>query len=390
MENFVYHHPVKIIFGDDVLDQLGHELSSLGSHVLFVYGQASIKKTGLYERITGILENSGIGYTEFGGIHPNPLLSTVREGITAARESGCEAILAVGGGSVIDSGKAISAGVLVEHDIWKFFTGKKTVAQALPLLSIPTVAGSGSEINHGMVLTNDELRLKFGFAHRHLYPRVCIADPSLTCSVTAEQTGYGCVDALCHSLEPYLTTRAVGIEFQKRYLENCARTIIQAARGCIDSPDSYDHRASMLWSSMMAMSPLSTAGVGRVHHSLHVIEHGLSALHNIPHGAGLAALLIGWLNYHLKQWENSISGWGEEVFGVAGDSLPQKAEATIESLKRLLISLGCPTCLDDLGLTEKDIGPIAAHAREQLRVRRIPGVDEHTSLVVLQNSLQSR
>ena len=389
MENFVYNHPVKIIFGDDVLDQLGHELSLLGSHVLFVYGQSSLKKTGLYGRLTGIFEHSGIHYTEFGGIHPNPLLSTVREGIAVAREAGCEAILAVGGGSVIDSGKAIGAGVLVEHDIWKFFTGKKSVSKVLPLLSIPTVAGSGSEINHGMVLTNDDLKLKFGFAHRHLYPRVCLADPSLSFSVTAEQTGYGCVDALCHSLEPYLTTRAVGIEFQKRYLVNCTRTIIQAARCCIDSPASYDHRASMLWSSMMAMSPLATAGIGRIHHSLHVLEHGLSALHNIPHGAGLAALLTGWLIYHLEQWGDSISDWGEEVLGIAGNSVPQKAGATIEALNLLLISLGCPTCLDDLGLTEKDIGPIAAHASEQLRIRRIPGVDEQTSLTVLRNSLKS-
>ena len=387
MENFVFQHPVKIIFGCDVLDQLGHELSILGNHVLFVYGQASIKKTGLYARITEILENSGIVYTEFGGIHPNPLLSTVQNGVTVARESGCDSILAVGGGSVIDSGKAIGAGALVNHDVWKFFTGKKSVSSALPLMSVPTVAGFGSEINHGMVLTHDDLKLKFGFAHRYLYPHVCIADPSLTYDVAASQTAYGCVDALCHCLEPYLTTQAVGIEFQKRFMENSARTVIEATRGCLDTPRSPTHRASMLWSSMMAMSPLSTAGIGRIHHSLHVLEHGLSAIHNIPHGAGLAALLTGWLNYHLEQWTRSISAWGEEVLGVAGDTILRNAEATIQTLNRFMISLGCPVSLADLDLTERDLGPIAAHALQQLRVRRIPGLDERTSLAILHNSL---
>ena len=387
MDNFVFHHPVKIIFGSDVIDRLGQELSVLGNHVLFVYGQDSIKKTGLYTRVKKILENSGISYTEFGGIQPNPLLSTVRQAVTVAREAGCDAVLAVGGGSVIDSGKAICAGALVNHDIWKFFTGKKSVSSALPLLSVPTMAGSGSEINHGMVLTHDDLKLKFGFAHRRLYPRVCIADPSLTHSVAYKQTGYGCVDAICHCLEPYISTQATGIDFQKRFMENTARSIIEATRGCLDSAESHNHRASMLWSTMMAMSPIATAGIGRIYHSLHVLEHGLSAIHTIPHGAGLAALLTGWLNYHLDQWGETISEWGQEVFGVVGDTIPQRAETTIRELNRLLVSLGCPVSLADIGLTENDIGPVAAHAVEQLLVRRIPGLDQRTSLTILQNSL---
>ncbi len=387
MESFVYHHPVKIIFGLRALDQLGRELSFLGSRVLFVYGQRSIKQTGLHDRIIKILHQAGIAYTEFGGVQPNPLLSSVHRGIMAVRDTHCDAILAVGGGSVVDAAKAIGAGSLVEHDVWRFFTGKKSVSKTLPLLSVPTVAGSGSEINHGMVLTNDEQTLKFGFAHRCLYPRVCIADPSLTCSVSAEQTAYGCVDALCHSLEPYLTTHAPAIDFQRRFLENCAKTIIEATRSCLTEPSSHSHRAALLWSSMMALSPLSTAGLGRIHHSLHVLEHGVSALHNIPHGAGLAALLSGWLTSHLEEFCTPLSRWGEEVFGVTGATDTAKSQATVEALHHLLLSLGCPTRLSELGLAEGDLGPICAHAAAQLRVRGIPGLDERRSLAILKRAL---
>jgi alcohol dehydrogenase YqhD (iron-dependent ADH family) len=387
MENFVYHHPVKIIFGRQVLDRLVEELSALGRRVLFVYGRDSLLRNGLHSRITGLVNGSGIELIEYGGVRPNPLLSTARQGIQVARQARCEAVLAVGGGSVIDTAKAISAGALVEHDVWKLFTGKKSVQRALPLLTLPTAAGSGSEANHGMVLTHDEKRYKFGFAHRRLYPKVCLADPSLTVTVAADQTSYGCVDALCHCLEPYLTTRAVGINFQRRLLEGCAKTLIEAARGCLEEPGSHSHRSTLLWASMMALSPLSTAGLGRVHHSLHVLEHGVSALHDIAHGAGLAALLPGWLGCQLEEFKASMSRWGEAVFGVNGQSFTEKSEATVQAVGSFLNSLGCPLNLGDLGLTQKDLGPIAAHAAAQLRVRRIPGLDEERALEILKHAL---
>ena len=384
MENFVYHHPVKIIFGRQALDQLGRELAELGSRVLLVYGHNSLVQSGIHRRISKILQDSGIEFVDFGGIRPNPTLSTVRQGILKAREAKCEVILSVGGGSAIDTAKAISAGLLVEHDVWQFFNGKKSVRQSVPLITIPTAAGSGSEINHGMVITHDEHRLKFGFAHRLLYPRVCLADPSLTFTVGADQTAYGCVDALCHCLEPYLTTRANGIEFQRRFLENAARTIIDATRGCLENPGSYTQRSALLWSSMMAMSPTSIAGLGRIYHSLHVLEHGLSAHHDIPHGAGLAALLTSWLTCHQDEFRNTISQWGEQVFGLTG---PQKSSVTIEWLRSLLDSLGLPLSLGDLGLVDKDLDAIASHAAAQLKVRKIPGLDESRALEILRQAL---
>ena len=366
---------------------MGRELTLLGRRILFVYGQNSIKTTGLHRRISELTRDGGIDLIDCGGIRPNPVISTVRGAVVTARNSRCEAILAVGGGSVIDSAKAIGAGVAAEHDVWKFFSGKRSVRDSLPLLSIPTVAGSGSEINHGMVLTHEEYGLKFGFAHRNLYPRVCIADPALTMSVPAEHISYGCVDGLCHCLEPYLTTTAAGIDFQRHFLENTATTIAAAARGCLEHPESLSHRSALLWGSMMAMSPLSVAGLGRVHHSLHVLEHGISALHDVPHGAGLGALLGGWLDCHLETYGEKISQWVGAVLGSTTVADTHDSRTAIETVRAFLRSLGCPVSLGEFGLSPSDLAPIAAHATAQLQVRKIPGLDERRINEILSRSL---
>ena len=387
MENFIFQSPVKIIFGKGAVDKLGDELGAFGNRVLFVYGRQAVKDIGLHEQIISSLARKGVTCIEYGGIRPNPLLSEVRKGITIARAVNAEVILAVGGGSVIDAAKAIAVGSAVDYDVWKLFSGKKGVAATLPVISIPTVAGSGSEANQGMVLTHDESRLKFGFGHRLLYPRVCLVDPSLTYTVDQAQTGYGCVDVLCHCLEPYLTSTAEGIEFQRRFLENVCKTTVESASACIDTPDSYVHRAAMHWASIMAMSPVAVAGLGRVHHPLHVIEHGLSALHDLPHGAGLAALLPGWLEYYLPACSEALAQWGKEVFQAKGDTVVERAEATVSALTQFLTSLGCSVRLRDLGLVEQDLEPVAAHAVSQNRIRRNPGLDEKMVMEVLSTSL---
>ncbi len=358
-----------------MLDQLGDEVSALGSHLLFVYGKGSIKQSGLHRRIIEQLKNSKIACTEYGNVPANPRLSDCRKGIETARRAAVDAILAVGGGSVIDTAKAIAAGVGVEHDVWKFFSGKKTVRSALPLLTVPTVAGSGSEINHAMVLTHDKLGHKFGFAHRHLYPRTCIADPDLTTTVSPEQTAGGGVDILCHCLEPYMTTRAGNVDLQCGLLDQICATVVNAIPAAMEQPDAYSPRAALLWSAMLAMSPATTAGLGRVYHTLHLLEHGLSAHHDIAHGTGLAALLPGWFRYHQEEWHERIGRWGGSVFSLPRSSGVDQAEAALNELTRFLYAVGCPTSLSQLGVDQMDLGLLAEHAAAANRVRPIPGFD---------------
>jgi hypothetical protein len=389
MDKFVYHHPVKILFGQGVIDSVGSEAAGLGSHALLVYGRQAIKKYGLYERVCASLEARGISVTDWGGISPNPYLSQANEGIETARMHGCDMIVGLGGGSVLDTAKAISAGVLANHDIWKFFTGKKTVSATLPVITIPTVAGSGSETNNAMVLTHDEKKRKFGFGHRLLFPAVCLADPSVTFTVPGGQTAYGAVDALCHCLDPYFSSRASGTQFQLGFLEHLGRTIIATANRLRENPDSYDDRATMLWSASLAMSPLAAAGLGKVSFSIHLLEHALSATIDLAHGAGLAALLPGWLRYHRPELSQRIGRFGAHVFDIGKLDETQQADAAITALETFLRGNDCPVSLEELGFTSQHIPSLLDHCLQQARIWRLKDCDENRLKTMFQACLST-
>ena len=219
MQNFVFHNPTKVLFGKNTVPAIGNETLLFGDNVLLVFGSGSIKKNGLYDRVTQSLQKAGATITEHGGVQSNPILSHVHAGIQLAKENKCNVVCAVGGGSVIDEAKAICAGATVQHDVWKFFTGKKSVKSPLPLTTVLTLAASASEMNSGMVITNDSTTQKFGFANKQLYPKTSILDPSLTFSVPADYTAYGAVDAIAHVLEFYFTTEDPLTPVQDRIME---------------------------------------------------------------------------------------------------------------------------------------------------------------------------
>lgn len=376
MDKFVYQHPVKILFGQGVIDSVGSEAAGLGSRALLVYGKQAIKTNGLYERVCTSLAAHDVSVAECGGVCPNPLLSRAHEGVETARMHGCDMVVGIGGGSVLDTAKAIAAGVAVNHDIWKFFTGKKTVSATLPVITIPTVAGSGSETNNAMVLTHDEKKLKFGFGHRLLFPAVCLADPAVTCTVSAAQTINGAVDALCHCLDPYFSSRASGIQFQLGFLEHLARTIIRTADRLRASPDSYEDRATMLWCASLAMSPLAAAGLGKVNFSIHLLEHALSATTDLAHGAGLAALLPDWLRYHQAKLHEQVGRFGAHVFDIGKLDKLQQATLAITALETFLKRNGCPVSLVELGFNRSHIPGLISHCLQQARIWRIKDCDK--------------
>jgi alcohol dehydrogenase YqhD (iron-dependent ADH family) len=293
MQNFVYHNPTKILFGRGTIAAIGPETRIWGQRGLLVYGQHSIKNNGLYDQVTTSLQEAGMEMAELGGVRSNPLLSHVRQGIRIAKEHGAEVIVAVGGGSVIDTAKAIAAGTPVEYDVWKFFTGKKGIKQSLPVTTVLTLAASGSEMNSGMVITNDATREKFGFGHRLLHPKVSILDPEATFTVPTEYTVYGAVDAISHVLEFYMTTTDPYTPVQDRLMEGLIENAMSACERCLHDPCDYEGRANLLWTATLALNGLTAAGLGRVGFPMHLIEHSLSALYDVPHGAGLAVVILG-------------------------------------------------------------------------------------------------
>ncbi len=375
MENFVFQNPVKILFGKDVLTNTGTEAACFSKRALLVSGRTSAKKQGVYKTVVDSLNDCGVTITEYAGIRPNPDITDVERGIARARQDQVGLIIAVGGGSVIDCAKAIAAGVPVAHTVWKFFTGKKSVQDSLPLITIPTVAGSGSETNSGMVLSDREKKQKLGFAHRKLFPKVCISEPATTFTVPPDQTAYGAVDTFCHCLEAYLTTEASGITFQFGMLETLFKSIMDSCPRVLRTPDSYDNRATLLWCAANALSGLPVAGLGRIAFPLHIIEHGITTIHDISHGAGLAALLPGWLFFHRHQFSARLEALG---LSLTGDR-----HGAISSINTFLKDINCPCCLSDIAISEDHYQHIIEHSLYQARIWRFKGYSEERINAIL-------
>jgi len=371
VRDFVFHNPTQIIFGQGALGQTGEQAASFDAKALLVSGRESLKRLGVYEATLHSLRQSGVEVVEHPGVQPNPILSHVRQGIVLAQKSGVGVVVGVGGGSVVDSAKAIAAGAMASHDVWGFFKGKKSIKGALPVVALPTVAGSGSETNNGMVLTNETTGQKIGIGNRHLFPRVAILDPTLTFSVPPATTAFGAVDAFSHLLEFYLDREESFAPLQDHYSAGLMKTVMTACEAVLANPLDYQGRAELLWASSLALNGISSAGLGRVGFPFHLIEHSLSGLHNIPHGAGLAAILPGAMAFAARKNPARHALFAAQVFGVHGADQRLLAQEGIRLLSHWLRKIAAPTSLGDLGLSRKDIPALAENTRAQARLWRL-------------------
>lgn len=371
MHNFILENPTKIIFGRDTIPKIGQEVSRFGTRALLVYGKGSIQCNGIYDTVLHSLSASNIAVTELGGIQSNPVLSDVRKGIELARNHGIEVIVAVGGGSVIDSAKAIAAGAVCDHNVWQFFRGKKGIRCALPICTVLTLAASGSEMNGGMVITNDQTHQKLGIGNKKLCPKVSILDPTATFSVPATYTAYGTADAIAHCLEQYCNSQLPYAPVQDRFIEGLIINLLEAGSILIDTPDDYEARANLMWCSTMALNGWSTAGLGMVGFPMHMIEHSMSALFDIPHGAGLSIVMPAWLRWTLPTKTNKLAQLAERVFGVASGDPATRATLGIEAITGWLTKLNCPIKLSDCNIPPSQIPMIAEHSLVQAKLWRL-------------------
>jgi alcohol dehydrogenase YqhD (iron-dependent ADH family) len=376
MKNFVFHNPTKILFGKETIPSIGPETAAFGKKALLIYGQGSIKKNTIYDQVTKSLRDAGISIIEHSGVQSNPVLSHVHQGINLARENKVDVIVAAGGGSVIDSAKAIAAGALVKHDVWKFFTGKKSVKDALPLTCVLTLAASGSEMNSGMVVTNEETNQKFGFANKHLYPKVSILDPAATFSVSPDYTAYGAVDAIAHVLEFYFTNQEPYTPVQDHFMEGLIKSCMDSCNRVLLDLEDYDARADLMWAATLALNGLTGAGLGKVGFPMHMIEHSLSALYNVAHGAGLSAVITGWMIYQTPRTPKKFAQFAEQVFGISEGIQEKKAAEGIQALISWFNKIKSPTSLADLNIPVQDIPKIAENA---VGLAKIWGMPDYTA-----------
>ena len=355
MQNFIFHNPTKIIFGQGTLDQIGTESALYGKKALYIFGKGSIKKNGVYDKTVASLKSAGIELVEFGGVKANPILSHTLEGIALAKREKVDMIVAVGGGSVIDEAKAIAAGTVMENDIWEFYTRKYTLRGALPLLSVLTMSATGTEMNGGTVITNEKTREKLGIADPWLYPKASILDPTTLVTVPADQTAYGAVDAVTHLLEGYFTGENKFTPIQDRYVEGIVRTITEITETQQKNPNDITARATFMWAATLAWNGLAPAGIGKWSIPNHLIGHSMSALHDTPHGASLSISLSGWMPWYAEQSGGAarLAQLGKAVFDVSG------ADKTIEAFRTWFRSIGSPTTLSDIGVDEAGLLKIA-------------------------------
>ncbi|MDR0921447.1 MAG: iron-containing alcohol dehydrogenase [Lactobacillales bacterium] len=295
MKNFRLYIPTDIHFGNDRLDELPEILAEYGKKVLLTYGGGSIKRTGLYDKISDLLDEAGFEVTELSGIAPNPKIDSVRKGVALIRENDIEVILAVGGGSVIDASKVIAGGVYYEGDPWDLVLDNKKMGQAIPIVDVLTLAATGTEMNRNAVISNPETNEKLGTSGWNLIPKASFLDPVNTFSVPKNQTAAGSADILSHLFEQYFN-RTKGTDVQDNIAEGLMKAVIKNCPVALENPEDYNARANLMWSSTLALNGIP--GNGRSGGwTCHPIEHELSAYYDITHGVGLAILTPRWMKF---------------------------------------------------------------------------------------------
>lgn len=359
MENFTFWSPTYFAFGKDEECHVGDYVKRFqGTKVLIHYGQGSVIRSGLLDRVKNSLTNSGIDYVELGGVKPNPRSSLVYQGIELCKKENVDFILAVGGGSSIDSSKAIAAGVLYDGDFWDFYQGKP-VTEALPIGTVLTIAAAGSEGSPDSVITNEHGMYKRGASGEALRPKFSVLNPALTETLPPYQTACGITDIMAHLIERYCTNTS-DVEVTDRMIEALLLTMVKEGPKVIANPNDYEARANIMWAGMMAHN--NSCGVGRSQDwASHQIEHELSAIYDCAHGAGLAVVVPAVMSYNLNHDVNRFARFAVNVFGCQMDfAHPEEtAKAGIKALKNYFRELGMPSNFAELGAKEEDIDHMA-------------------------------
>ena len=371
MNDFTYYSPTKFVFGRDATDKVGTEAAAAGfGKVLLVYGQGSVVRNGVLDRVKASLDQVEIPYVEAGGVRPNPEVCWVRDAIRVARENDVTGVLAVGGGSVIDASKAVAFGVPYEGDVWDFFAQQRAITEVLPIAVVLTIPAAGSEASGSCVISNDAEGRKVGVSGDAFRPKLAIMDPTLTFTLPPYQTGAGVTDMIAHICERYFS--GVGaVPVTDNIAAGLIRALLDVAPTVLEKPDDYDARAAIMWAGMLAHNDI--AGCGRGLNPVaraggwesHALEHELSALDPaITHGAGLAVIMPAWMRYVWREDPQRFLTFAKDVFGIEpvdedvsprDEAVEDAVTAAIDELQAFFQQLGMPATLVEFGLNPADV-----------------------------------
>lgn len=359
--DFTYYNPTKIHFGKNALEKLSEELKNYGNTIMLAYGKGAIKRTGLYDKVVAVLKENGKTVVELSGIMPNPTYAKVMEGVKLVKENNVDLILAVGGGSTIDCAKAISVSAYCEEDAWtKYWVNCETVSNKIvPVASILTMAGTGSEMNAGSVITNEEVKLKNGRVFgSNVNPKFSILNPEYTYTVPKYQMVAGIFDIMSHLMEMYFSGEDDNTS--DYMIEGVLRSVINSARVAINDPENYEARSNIMWSSSLALCTI--LGLGKAQDwEVHMIEHQLGAYTDCTHGMGLAAISLPYYRYIYKFGLDKFVRFAKEVWKVddSGRTKEETALAGIDAMEDFMKECGIVTSIKELGATEEMLPLIA-------------------------------
>ena len=349
MKDFNFYSPTQVVFGKESENQVAQLIKRYGgTKVLIHYGGGSARRSGLLDKLTGVLKEAEIPFVELGGVVPNPLLSKVQEGITLCRQEGVDFILAVGGGSVIDSSKAIAYGIPYEGDVWDFWDGKAVPAKSTPIGAVLTIPAAGSEMSDSCVITKDEGLLKRGVNSDLCRCKFAIMNPERTFTLPPYQTAAGITDIMMHTMERYFC-RHQDMNLTENLAEALLRTVKDSAYVVMKEPENYRHRAQIMWAGSLSHNNLMECGMEKDFAS-HKLEHELSALFGVTHGAGLAAIWASWARYVMKDSLSRFVRFAVNVMGVTNDFTDPEGTALrgIEEMERFYRFLNMPTNIHEL------------------------------------------
>ena len=364
MNNFSFYTPTKILFGKGQIENLAKEIKPIAKKVLLAYGGGSVKKIGLYDKTVALLKENGIEFIELSGIEPNPKLESVRVGVKLCRENNLEAIVAIGGGSVIDCAKAISAAIGYDGDPWDLLLDSSLIKNAIPIFTVLTLSATGTEMNGNAVISNMETNDKKALKSPLVKPVCSVLDPEYTCTVSPWQTASGTADIISHIFEVYFSL-VEGAKVTDGISETLLKVCIEYGEKAFNNPDDYEARANLMWASSLAINGLTAAGKGGEPWSCHAMEHQLSAYYDITHGAGLATVTPSWFRFILSdKTVGKFVSYGVNVWGIDPSLDPfEIANKAIEKTEEFFFDvLKLPRTLKDYGIDETHLADMAEKA----------------------------
>lgn len=359
MENFQFCIPTNILFGKGQIENLPQFMGDFGKNILLVYGGGSIKRIGLYDKVQQLLTDCNL--YELSGVDPNPRLETVKQGIEICRKNSVDVILAVGGGSVIDCSKAIAAGFYYEGDTWEMIASHAPLKKALPIVTVLTIAATGSEADAGAVISNPDTKEKMALFDPAVFPKTSILDPEYTFTVPPKQTAAGSIDILSHLMEQYFVPASTFMG--DLLIEAVMKTVVKYAPIAMAEPDNYEARGQLMWGSTLADNATLCNGNRLAAFSCHSIEHELSAYYDVTHGVGLAIITPRWMEHVLSEkTAPRFAHFGKEVFHVHGKDDIESAKMAIDAVYKFFESLGVPMTFTKIGVGTEHFADMAKHA----------------------------